>query len=148
MSSALVTRRRIGPWGTAARLVVGTAMVGTAVIFGVGARDVLLGLVAFPIAVSVVVAILGRAVGPIRLTGPEGHCLNCGLIVAAFIVVPDAALLFYGTSMLLAALRGYAGCELFAISNMLWRRDDQIGCPILSPVDGAEARVGEGAVRR
>jgi len=45
---------------------------------------------------------------------------------------------FYGTSMLLAAARGYAGCEVLAVSNWLLRRDDQIGCVVFGPVDGAE----------
>jgi hypothetical protein len=34
----------------------------------------------------------------------------------------DAALIFYGASMLLAALRGYAGCEVLAVSNWRLRR--------------------------
>jgi hypothetical protein len=34
------------------------------------------------------------------------------------------ALLFYGTTLLVAALRGYAGCEVLALSNWLLRRDD------------------------
>jgi hypothetical protein len=50
----------------------------------------------------------------------------------------DAALLFYGSSMLLAALRGYAGCEVLAISNWLLRRDDQVGCVVFSPIDQLE----------
>lgn len=50
----------------------------------------------------------------------------------------DAALLFYGVSMLLAALRGYAGCEVLAMSNWLLRRDDQIGCLLFGPVDHLE----------
>ena len=35
---------------------------------------------------------------------------------------------------------GYAGCEIFAISNWVRRRDDQIVCPLFSPIDQAEAR--------
>ena len=40
-------------------------------------------------------------------------------------VTGDAAVTFVGASMLLAAARGYAGCEVLAISNWLLRRDDQ-----------------------
>lgn len=40
----------------------------------------------------------------------------------AFSVTSDAALLFVGSSMVLAALRGYAGCEMLALSNWLLRR--------------------------
>jgi hypothetical protein len=40
--------------------------------------------------------------------------------------------------MLLAAARGYAGCEVLAISNWLLDRDDQIGCLVFSPIDRLE----------
>jgi hypothetical protein len=50
----------------------------------------------------------------------------------------DATLLFYGASMWLAAARGYAGCEVLAVSNWLLRRDDQIGCALFWPVDRLE----------
>lgn len=50
-----------------------------------------------------------------------------------------AALIFYGTSMLLAA-RGYAGCAVLAVSNWLLRRDHQIGCAVFWPVDYLERR--------
>jgi hypothetical protein len=140
MFSGSVTRRRIGPWGTGARAGVGAAMVVGAFIVGVDILDAGLGLVAFPVAVSAFVALRGRSAAPIRLTGPQGHCLNCALILAAFVLVPVAALLFYGTSMLVAAGRGYGGCEVFALSNWLWQRDDQIACPVFHAVDLAERR--------
>jgi hypothetical protein len=67
------------------------------------------------------------------------------MVVAALYATPwyaprlgftsDAALLFYGASMLLAAARGYAGCEVLAVSNWLLRRDDQVGCVLFTPVD-------------
>jgi hypothetical protein len=43
--------------------------------------------------------------------------------------------------MLLAAARGYAGCEVLAISNWLLRRDDQLGCMVFAPVDLAESQL-------
>ena len=52
----------------------------------------------------------------------------------------DAALVFYGASMLLAALRGNSGCEVTAISNWILGRDDQVGCLVLGPVDDLERR--------
>jgi len=45
----------------------------------------------------------------------------------------DAALIFYGASMLLAAARGYAGCEVLAVSNWLLRDDEQVGCGLFAP---------------
>jgi hypothetical protein len=54
----------------------------------------------------------------------------------------DAALVFYGASMLLAAMRGYGGCEVLAVSNWLLHRDDQVGCMVLSPIDHLERGLG------
>jgi hypothetical protein len=124
-----------------ARVVVGAAMLAGAVAIGISALDAVLGLLAFPFAVSAVVLLRRRDAPPVRLTGAGGCCLNCAIGAAAFIALPVAALLFYGASMLVAAVRGYAGCELFAVSNWVWRRDDQIACPVFHPVDVAEARV-------
>jgi hypothetical protein len=53
-------------------------------------------------------------------------------------VLSDAALLFFGASMLLAAIRGYAGCEVLSISNWLLRRNDQVGCIVFDAVDRVE----------
>jgi hypothetical protein len=133
------TTRQIGRWGTGARAIVGTAMIAGAAVIGIDALSALLGLLVLPFAVNAVVALRGRDALPVRLTGPAGQCLNCAMIAAAFVVAPVAALLFYGASMLVAAVRGYGGCELFAVSNWVWRRDDQIACPVFRPVDIAEA---------
>jgi hypothetical protein len=42
--------------------------------------------------------------------------------------------------MLLAAARGYVGCEVLAMSNWLLRRDDQVGCLVFGPIDRLERR--------
>jgi hypothetical protein len=115
-------------------------MLTGAVAIGIGALDAVLALLAFAFTVSAVVPLRRRDAPPVRLTGAGGCCLNFAIGAAAFIVFPVAALLFYGASMLVAAVRGYAGCELFAVSNWIWRRDDQIACPVFHPVDVAEAR--------
>jgi hypothetical protein len=44
-----------------------------------------------------------------------------------------------GASMLLAAVRGYAGCELLAFPNALTGRRDQLGCILFTPIDAADA---------
>jgi hypothetical protein len=72
-------------------------------------------------------------------------------IVAALYLTPfyaralsstsDATLVFYGSSMLLAAVRGYAGCEVLAASNWLLGRDDQVGCLLFGPLDHLERRL-------
>ncbi len=135
-------RRMIGRWGTVARLAVGVALLVAAYFAGMRWQDAALGVIGFPALVLVLLAFRGRAPAPLRLLGTTGHALNCGTIVLAFVVSAPAAFLFYGASMLFAAWRGYGGCEVFALSNMLMRRDDQIACPIFSPIDAAEGRSG------
>lgn len=44
-------------------------------------------------------------------------------------------------TLLIAAWRGQAGCEATVISNLVLGRDDQIGCPTLTPIDAAEAHL-------
>jgi hypothetical protein len=71
-------------------------------------------------------------------------CLNCLVIVG---LLSDAyttggAELFYGATLLVASWRGQPGCEATVVSNWLLERDDQVGCPIFSPIDRAEARRG------
>jgi hypothetical protein len=56
----------------------------------------------------------------------------------AFSVTSDATLIFVGLSMVLAALRSYAGCEMLAFSNWLLRRRDQIACAVFAPIDSLE----------
>ncbi|HEX2046339.1 MAG TPA: hypothetical protein VHF27_01145 [Acidimicrobiales bacterium] len=95
---------------------------------------------------------------PARLEadGRVAEVLNVGVFVALYLtpdyapalsVTSDAALLFYGASMLLAAVRGYGGCEVLAASNWLLRRDDQVGCLLFAPVDHVESRGGRPATR-
>jgi hypothetical protein len=100
-----------------------------------------LGLVGFP-AVLVGLQWLRARRTPTRLeaTGPVGHALNLAVFLVLYLLEPtsDAALLFYGASMWLAAVRGYAGCEVLAASNWLLGRDDQVGCALFWPVDQLE----------
>ena len=82
-----------------------------------------------------------------RAIGPVGHVVNLAVFGALYATpwyapsvgfTGDAALLFYGASMMLAAVRGYAGCEVMAVSNWLLRRDDQVGCILFAPADALE----------
>jgi hypothetical protein len=50
-------------------------------------------------------------------------------------VLSDAALVFFGTTMLVAAVRGDAGCEVLAISNWVLRRSDHVGCLLFGTID-------------
>jgi hypothetical protein len=141
--------RAIGAWGTAARLVVGVGLVWLAVTGGTGPRfeirwwEALLGIVALPAgfaALQIWRARTRRA--PLRACGGLACCVNCAAL-AALLILPwtnAATLLFLGSGMLVAAWRGYAGCESLAISNWLLGRDDQVGCMIFSPLDRLEMR--------
>jgi Na+/proline symporter len=137
-----IRRRQIGPVGTTARIIVGALLVGS-VAQGHLARGFhpsawALGLAGFP-AVLVGLQWLRARRTPARLeaTGPVGHALNLAVFLVLYLWEPtsDAALLFYGASMWLAAVRGYAGCEVLAASNWLLGRDDQVGCALFWPVD-------------
>ncbi len=102
--------------------------------------DAAVGLVGFPGVVLFALGLMARSARPLRLSGWRGHRLNCGITAAAFSTSPVGALLFYGGSTLLGAIRGYAGCEVFAVPNWLRRRDDQISRVFFSPMDNLEAR--------
>lgn len=150
--AAARSRRAIGRWGTGARLAVGLFLLAD-VAFGHIARGFhpaawALGLVGFP-AVLLAAQWLRtrRGQAPLRATGPAGHAVNAVVFLAlyatpwyapALSVTSDAALIFYSASMLLAAARGYRGCEVLAVSNWLLRRDDQVGCLLFAPIDHAE----------
>jgi hypothetical protein len=158
--------RQIGAIGTAVRLVIGSLLV----LFGVLDGQIivvngqlrshfellpfLLGVIAFP---AVLLGLqwlrLRFAPAPLQATGLIATVLNI-LIFLALVSTPlylpqlsflgFAALVFYGASMLVAALRGYAGCEVLAASNWILGRDDQVGCLVLSPIDSAERRLTDG----
>lgn len=83
------------------------------------------------------------ASGPVRFTGSAGTTANCLLLVALAVnpYTAGGAALFYGTTLLVAAWRAQPGCEGTVLSNSILGRDDQVGCPLFSPIDEAEARL-------
>ena len=144
-------RRDIGIIGTSTRAALGAVLLGAVSwgeLRGGTPTGLLVGVLGFP---AVVLAghwwHVRHDPAPVRATGPVGIAVNCGIGLAVYLtgwVVPvlwfmsDAVLAFYGMSMLLAAVRGYAGCEVLAVSNWLLRRDDQVGCIVFTPVDSLE----------
>ncbi len=143
------TGRGILPIGTSARIFVGMGLLYFALFdspfrWGIQWHEALLGLLGFP-AVTIVGVSLWRVLAgtsaPIRGMGHLGMCTAIGVLFALFALpfTQGAAALFLGSSLLLAGIRGYAGCEVTAISNWLLRRDDQVGCMVFSPLDAAEA---------
>ncbi len=147
--------RAIGPAGTIARILGGGWMVGSVtaaeISSGFTPLEWILGLVAFPgLLLCAQWAWVRHRRRRVNATGPVGHAATIGLFLALYLTpnyapaleaTSDAALIFFGASMLLAAARGYAGCELLAVSNWLLRRDDQVGCVVYGPVDFAESRL-------
>ncbi|MGH2851929.1 MAG: hypothetical protein ACRDLP_15095 [Solirubrobacteraceae bacterium] len=146
-------RRSIGRLGTTARVLVGAALIGLGLFSGggwIGWWQLALGLVGMPVVVvGAQFARLAFTRRPLAETGHLASCVNCAAIVGLLTVSPtrDATLVFLGTSLLLAAARGYAGCETLAISNWLLRRDDQVGCLVFSPLDRVEGRSARRADR-
>lgn len=113
--------------------------------------SVLFGLVVFPGLTTVGQYLWTRRhPEPVVATGPVAHAIGfaafAGLWVTwypdPFVFLSDAALIFYGASMVLAAWRRYGGCEVLAISNWLLRRDDQVGCVVFWPVDRLDSTLG------
>jgi len=165
MKASRVTRlRHIGPIGTTARVVIGLLLLGYGLVGGTVVIShgqlrtgfeplgVLLGVIAFPAVLLAWQWLRARSSNTrFEATGPVGTAINMAVFLAlvltpwyapAFAFTSDAAFVFYGASMLLAALRGYGGCEVLAISNWVLGRDDQVGCFVLSPVDEIESRLG------
>ncbi len=148
-------RRELRPIGTAARLVLGGYLVGS-VVYGQLETHHLrpdtwaLGLIGFP-ALMLAWHVWRIRRNPARFsdTSPLSFVLGALLFLALYLtwwyapalsVTSDAALIFFGGSMLLTALRGYAGCEILAPSNWLLRRHDQIACALFAPIDVLERR--------
>jgi hypothetical protein len=147
-------RREIRVVGTVARVVVGlfclVGVVSDSLQAGFDPAAFVLGVLGFPAVLLAWQWVRARHT-PTRLqaTGPLGFAINAAIFLALYLTrwyapevsfFSDAALLFYGVSMLLAALRGYAGCEVLALSNWLLRRDDQVGCVVFAPIDYLERR--------
>ncbi|MEU9207727.1 hypothetical protein AB0D27_07160 [Streptomyces sp. NPDC048415] len=138
--------RAIGPIGTWARLLLGGGMLAALYLAPSGDRpnawQALLGLAGFTAVLAVVQIGYARMTGKrLNATGPLGYLVPLAAGTAAALLYPPILpgfAVFIAASLLLAGIRGYAGCEITAISNWLLRRDDQVGCVLLSPLDHAE----------
>ena len=146
--------KEIGPIGTMARLGLGLGLAGSVVHGQLATRLApatwALGLIGF----SALVLVwhwwrIRRDPAPFRDTSPLSFVLSVALPLAlyftwwyapAFSVTSDAVLLFVGSSMVLAALRNYAGCEMLAFSNWMLHRTDRIACAFFTPLDSLEQR--------
>jgi hypothetical protein len=140
--------RRIGPLGTASRVIVAFALLYLALFdgasWGLEWYDASFGLAVLP-GVMLVFGLLVRHYSndPLRLTGGAGLTLNCAVLVALGVnpYTAGGAALFYGVTLVVAAWRAQPGCEATVLSNWILGRDDQVGCPVFSPLDEAERRL-------
>jgi hypothetical protein len=150
-----VSGRAIGPIGTVSRVIGGLIFVAVPIaLAGIDWWDVATALVALPLAAAALAALIA---GAYRRFAPESlgrsHAIcsgpGCALIAAVigvgialtFVTPVDGGVAiwtFLGVSMLVAAVRGYAGCEVLAIPNLVSGREDQIGCILYTPIDAAE----------
>ena len=144
-------KREIGMAGTSARVIIGTWLAGS-VLYGHLVRGPfrplpwIIGLVIIPaIFLTWQWARAHRNPAKLRANGPIASMINIVIFFYFWLWTPsalpfmgDAVVIFYGVSMLIAAVRGYAGCESLAISNWLLKRDDQLGCLLFAPFDVAE----------
>jgi hypothetical protein len=140
--------RRIGPVGTTTRLVAAAGLLYLAFFdgasWGLEWYDAAVGIALLPAAVISFGLVARRYTSsPVRFTGSAGTTANCLLLVGLAVnpYTVGGAALFYGATLLVAAWRGQPGCEATVLSNAILGRDDQIGCPLFSPIDEAEARL-------
>lgn len=154
---AHASSRQIGVVGTAARIVIGLLLL---VLGALGGRVILhdlrfdvaalvVGLVIYPAIFFVALWLRSlRSPGDLKATGVAETAVNWVLIVAltgTAAITPISyigfgVMVYYGATMLLAAALGYGGCEVTTVSNWVLRRHDQVGCPVLSPIDALDHR--------
>ncbi|MGH9919340.1 MAG: hypothetical protein ACRD6W_10815 [Nitrososphaerales archaeon] len=130
-------------------VVVG--VLGTIHPWGIAWYELVLGLIALPLLMVLLTVIIEHyRSSPLRFTGPLGTGINCLVIVglASNHVTGPTVESFYGATLLVAAWRGQPGCEATVISNWILNRDDQIGCPLFSPIDHAERHHRQSTERR
>jgi hypothetical protein len=99
----------IGPIGALSRVVLGLTLIYVA-LFGWDPHwlDAALGFVVMPgVVVALATLHARRSDEPLRAAGPLGHALNVAVFVPLFVwpVTAGGAALFYGGSMLVAAVR-------------------------------------------
>lgn len=155
-STLKLGRREIGPIGTAARLIGAGAAVAAPTLLDQFSRwDLLVGLVGLPLLATAgfeAVRTGYERYVPGGIASQTGTCTGAACWLLAIVVaalIPLAALtpvtgtslwIWIGASLVLAAVRGYGGCEILAFPNALTGRRDQVGCIVFTPIDRAEAR--------
>ena len=139
--SAAPGTRQIGPIGTAVRVCVGAGLLIFAIADGPSLFEILAGFVLLPVAeMAILLVVRPPDSSPFHIYGALGYTVNFGTAGLLLAIWTTPAMLFYGASILLAVVKGYAGCEILALSNLLRHRDDQLACAVFSPIDAIEQR--------
>jgi hypothetical protein len=148
--------REIGPIGACSRVLGGlTAITLPIALAGFTWWDAAIALVALPLVAALVAMLITailRRVAPRSLTARHAICSPAGCSLVFLVVLANAAIVsltpangnvtiwvWLGASMLLAAARGYGGCEVLAVTNLITGRRDQVGCFLYTPIDRWEA---------
>jgi hypothetical protein len=132
----IYARRDIGPVGIGARLTAGSLAVAAAVLwFDVTAWDLAAAAVAFPALAALAARRLSSAAMVLAV-------VLAGATALTFVTPVDAPAiwLFLGASMIVAAIRGDAACEVLAVGNAILNRRGGVACILFAPVDAVEAR--------
>jgi hypothetical protein len=124
--------QHLNGWDVAGAVIVMPAVaVGTAtVVSRLLARAARGTNTATPIAAAVVIILLVLGIG-VGLTYVSP--IDAGALYA-----------FVGLSMVVAGAKGFAGCEILALPNLLLHRRLAIWCPLFSPVDTRPRRHSPG----
>lgn len=151
--------RAIGPLGTATRLLSGVLLLVLASVEEhVGWWEIAAGVVVLPLIAAALAALVTLGFGryPPEAWAPgslgwwaQGLLVGLAVIVAGigvtYVTPADGAgplWVFLGVSFLIAAVRGFAGCEVLAIPNLLTGGYREVGCLVYSPIDLWEERRG------
>ena len=166
VSNSRARAHTLGPIGTAARGFAGGVLILVPIASdGLARWDAFAALIVLP-ALSVALDRL-LAAGVTRLAEITGrlasdvtrtwtvHLIALVVIVASattltYVTPIDAGAiwLFLGVSLLVAGVRGDAGCEAVAIPNAIFRRRERTGCLAFRLVDSLEGRLGAPAQQR
>jgi hypothetical protein len=150
-------RREIGPLGTASRIAGGLIAIALPIALGgFGWWDAAAALVGLPLVATGAATLITAAYQRLAPEGlARGHAVCSGPACWLIAIVIGAAVgldvltpadgevafwVWLGASMLIAAARGYGGCEVLAVPNLITGRRDQVGCILYTPIDRAEAR--------
>jgi hypothetical protein len=150
------SRRQIGPLGTLARIAGGVVAIALPIALdGLTVFEAAIALIALPLIAAIAAPLITsifRRLAPNALQSRQAICSAPGCSLIAVMVVANSALVdltsangnvtiwvWLGASMLVAAARGYGGCEVLAVSNLITGRREEIGCILYTPIDLLEA---------